>query len=113
MSDQDDLRRSLNVLLIEVGALKQRCEDSAAEKAKLTAEVARLEAALAWQPITTAPKDYEGPPILTWDGAEQHWTTRGFTAEGHRAGWFDERGWLIHPTHWMPLPSPPAQEREP
>lgn len=64
-----------------------------------------------WQPIETAPKDHEGEPILTWSG-EVHITTRGFTAALRRAGWFDERGFMIHPTHWQPmlkgpLPAPP------
>lgn len=60
-----------------------------------------------WQDIKTAPKDHEGPRILVFDG-EVHFATRGFTSELRRAGWFDERGWLIHPTHWMPLPEPPT-----
>ena len=64
-----------------------------------------------WRDIESAPKDHEGPPILTFDG-EVHLTTRGFTAQLRRAGWFDERGMMIHPTHWMPLPSVPASLSE-
>lgn len=65
-----------------------------------------------WQPICSAPKDHEGAPILTWDDGEVHLTTRGLTGIPRVAGWFDERGWLIHPTHWMPLPGNPRSKRE-
>ncbi|MFF9549350.1 MULTISPECIES: DUF551 domain-containing protein [Bacteria] len=56
-----------------------------------------------WQPIATAPKD--GGLILLWSGIVM------------RAGWWfeDDEAWRVGgdtilraPTHWMPLPSPPA-----
>jgi hypothetical protein len=56
-----------------------------------------------WQPITTAPKD---APILVYDpatGVEQaQW--------GEHWGVYEFRGWSgpLNPTHWMPLPEPPA-----
>lgn len=62
-----------------------------------------------WQPIETAPKD--GKPILGvvdgdvgeiswWNGTyKQHWI---FT--------FDDEYESVKPTHWMPLPQPPASK---
>jgi len=67
-----------------------------------------------WRPIETAPKD--GSTILlaerTWGGNlvvtpgrwfedEQGWWEHG----SHPTDYADQR--IDHPTHWMPLPSPP------
>lgn len=70
---------------------------------------------LTWQPIETAPKD--GTPVLLYRECAG-WSVRGW---GY---WVDVKGidgWvshgfgdppgnlgLGHPTHWMPLPEPPA-----
>lgn len=61
--------------------------------------IADLEAALAWRPINTAPKDigdipcigsprYDFPVMLRWNGDE----------------WRDWNSNVIHPTHWFKLP---------
>ena len=57
-----------------------------------------------WQPIETAPK--EETEILTFDALD---------ALIIICVWWDEMGWVDaqeflprQPTHWMPLPSPPA-----
>ncbi len=64
-----------------------------------------------WQGIESAPQDHEAEPIIVWaDGL--HLATRGFTAELRQPGWFDERGWKIHPTHWM-RPAAPGAARTP
>lgn len=63
----------------------------------------------AWQPIETAPRA-KGARLLVYDD-DVHMATRGQTAEMKRDGWFDERGWLIHPSHWMPLPPAPLTEK--
>lgn len=64
-----------------------------------------------WQPIETAPKD--GTVILA------------YVSGGHHAlvAWNDDwEDWLHLPwhesmpaviTHWMPLPAPPQEDREP
>lgn len=88
-----------------------------------------------WQPIETAPKD--GTAILIWqpDGAKNWYMPREslpdggiYTLEDERLLWFDDGryaigywrpwgGWgnrnssTVEPTHWMPLPTPPEQER--
>jgi hypothetical protein len=64
-----------------------------------------------WQPIETAPKD--GTRVLVAD-ANSPWPYG--TDEGpHLAAW-DGYCWCIQldgqsarPTHWMPLPAPPAK----
>lgn len=68
-----------------------------------------------WQPIETAPKDGT-PVLLLWFDAETG------AAPMHRVGFWHsrEQAWCdthrvlhnqhSHPTHWMPLPSPPTPE---
>jgi hypothetical protein len=84
---------------------QQRAEDARAIHERLWLA---YQGGSGWLPIETAPKDHEGPPILGWAGAV-HFIRRGFTAD-RSPGWFDVEGWLIHPTHWMPLPSAPTAE---
>jgi regulator of replication initiation timing len=47
MSEIQEFQHALLELTIEIGAVRQRCEDSAKEKENLRAQVARLTAALA------------------------------------------------------------------
>jgi len=78
---------------------------------KLEAELAALKAAQTWQPIESAPKD--GTRILTIDadfdsheGADVARYTGAFGG-----AWLDNSKHIpktIYPTHWMPLPTPPA-----
>ena len=80
---------------------------------------------MTWRPIETAPKDgteilvcggtfsddcdwsdtaypYSGYAIVQWDGQDN-----GHPWEGHPC--HDGDGYRNHaPTHWMPLPAPPA-----
>lgn len=64
-----------------------------------------------WQLIKTAPKD--GEHFLAWNG---HW--RG-VAQYWPPNYEDDPIWVDEtteyivppPTHWMPLPPPPAQEK--
>ncbi|NDB68765.1 MAG: hypothetical protein EB015_12325 [Methylocystaceae bacterium] len=58
-------------------------------------------ALLEWQPIETAPKD--GENVIVTDGDEVN------------VGWWEFYnpepewgGYILFPTHWMPLPPPPA-----
>ena len=61
-----------------------------------------------WQPIETAPKRGS---ILLWNGKE--------VGEGHPAWCGDGYEWAgeghacdPRPTHWMPLPAPPAGDEK-
>lgn len=59
--------------------------------------------AVQWQDIATAPKD--GRPILVFGG--RHTTVNMVAADG---AWWNLKGAPPSsiPTHWMPLPAPPA-----
>jgi hypothetical protein len=76
-----------------------------------------------WQPIATAPKD--GRPILIWDptqggpneSAGKTYDNRNY-AIGYWRVWQSGGKWMwgnrnssyyVEPTHWMPLPPPPAR----
>ena len=75
-----------------------------------------------WQPIETAPKDGTWVLLSGGDCGQEsddpscvsgQWTTylNGGQCEGHwQFAWFDGGyyGWYDDPTHWMPLPNPPA-----
>lgn len=59
-----------------------------------------------WQPIETAPED--GTPILAWSDEGVSYVCWGLNGiwtffQNHRGDKFHFR-----PTHWMPLPTPPA-----
>jgi hypothetical protein len=63
---------------------------------------------MTWQPIKTAPKD--GTEILAWARSDGFFVVFWYA---HRGVWL----WTAHeldgdeelnPTHWMPLPDPPA-----
>ena len=91
-----------------------------AENARLQAEVERLNElaqdpyrlSRGWQPMETAPKD--GTLVLCWDEFKEC----DFMWYGIIQQWNEPKdilGWMYvatntecHPTHWMPLPKPPA-----
>lgn len=85
-----------------------------------------------WRPIETAPRDgthvlvyYEFATVpiahvAFWD-ADEHdlWQSNGFSHKAEQVGWWSyvENSVSAHkleghntPTHWMPLPAPPASE---
>lgn len=89
------------------------------------AGVVYVETGAAWRPIATAPKD--GTEIIGYRADHGVFTLRWADADefaAHSAGgdplgrceefsywWHDRWGWLegeLQPTHWMPLPAPPA-----
>jgi len=58
-----------------------------------------------WQSIDTAPKD--GTPILVSNGdscAAVYWWPQVWMGTVHNG--------MRDPTHWMPLPKPPAKEAD-
>ena len=72
-----------------------------------TAAIAAYEAAQ-WQPIETAPTD--GTPILAYEPGEVPCVVQALRYQGHliwQACCYDMAG-LNKPTHWRPLPPPPA-----
>ena len=60
-----------------------------------------------WQPIETAPKD--GTSILAIDEDGFYFVVEyAGVLEPYGHQWTDG-GTLLEPTHWMPLPAPPAE----
>ncbi len=64
-----------------------------------------------WQPIGSAPKD--GTQFFAW--MPTYYQGKGGFAlclwlEGE---WYDNKAWVIKPTHWQPLPLPPGEEPDP
>lgn len=62
-----------------------------------------------WKPIETAPKD--GSAVLLWADVKT-WTGEEVPVTGWftigSCKWVSHGDWL-KPTHWMPLPAPPAK----
>lgn len=59
---------------------------------------------MAWQDISTAPKDGTTIDVVGDEGVERVWWS-------DLGCWMDLTGTYAvneYPTHWMPLPSPPA-----
>lgn len=83
--------------------------EAAAEIASLRAQLEDARRADEWQDISTAPKD--GTELLL---AHSEAVFSGWWHDGGSAGWTDgstnhyDDYCLLHPTHWRPLPAPPA-----
>jgi hypothetical protein len=93
----------------------ERCAQLAAANAR----IAELEAAMQWRDISTAPKDGtpylscttgDPEPVITWWGEVASCTSE--TKEGFCTmnNYYANFGHCRNPTHWLPLPTPPAQE---
>jgi hypothetical protein len=66
----------------------------------------------AWQDISTAPKKDGFRAVLAWAGSD-NWVVTGFWSLGYHGLWCDEAtedDFVPQPTHWMPIPQPPAHE---
>ena len=82
------------------------------EEYQRLAQVA-LDAAYAWQPIETAPKDgtpifalcfEDYPQVVVWDQEID------YGDEGVRQIWRSQLEGFVIPTYWMPLPPAPEEE---
>lgn len=97
MSDKSDLLAELVVADVTI-------REQAEEIERLRKEVAKLQKLTGWQPIETATINR---PAIFYHPAE----TGRPLSEWIRVGYFsDTRN--RKPTHWMPLPKPPAVEGE-
>ncbi len=97
MSDKSDLLADLVVADVTI-------REQAEEIERLRKEVAEMQKLTGWQPIETATINR---PAIFYHPAE----TGRPLSEWIRVGYFsDTRN--RKPTHWMPLPKPPAVEGE-
>lgn len=64
----------------------------------------------AWKPIETAPKDWSSMILYASDERLDSEVIEGYFScfDGGRGEWVSRCGTTVHPTHWMPLPEPPA-----
>lgn len=69
---------------------------------------------MGWQPIETAPLNYEvvllyqpsGPGMAEAVGQGHR---RDLREHAHDKWVFQATGWICEPTHWMPMPLPPSR----
>jgi hypothetical protein len=64
-----------------------------------------------WQPIETAPKDDDACILVTYCLHDDVWAYEivSYAYEDARGHWWQNiEVEAIQPTHWMPLPEPPA-----
>lgn len=63
-----------------------------------------------WRDMDSAPKDGTRVLISGWTGrGDQRWVTAAMFSAERDYWWSDHESWRMHPpTHWMPLPAPPA-----
>jgi hypothetical protein len=104
---------------LDQGAALRAERDAAikrAEEAEVALATVQGEGVAAWRPIATAPKD--GARVLLWYAPTR--IDKGEAVEGFWDALFDGQwmtsrgasfidGRLRQPTHWMPLPSGPAE----
>ena len=101
------------------------CSAAAAEITRLRKERDEARAAMAWQPIDTAPKD--GTHVFLYVPGDSlyptvgHYDTREYFLKEYGDADYMDEGWrwsygypadfhedVLEPTHWMPLPKPEA-----
>ncbi len=102
---RQQLQEVLAVAKQDNANLQLMIEQVQLHKDELAAARARL-AVPAWQPIETAPKD--GSQVLVWDDGAMF--ISWWNEEEH--AWIDNGPVQPPPTHWMPLPPPPAAQGE-
>jgi hypothetical protein len=97
--------------------LKHRTEGMAHGARLAASKIRALEPAsgefvVGWRDIRSAPKD--GTPFLAWEGEERGpfkcWMHQGFSTDEYY--WMDHQDSEPDPTHWMPLPEPPAMMKD-
>lgn len=95
---------------------------------ELNEEVAALRARMEWRLIETAPKDgtriqlacgelvtsgrWDAEFDCIWNDPRKAPIPIGAWTDGTVADWGMEKNIELHPTHWQPLPTPPAPEGE-
>ena len=75
--------------------------------ANLLKENEQLKEAHTWQPIETAPREWDFIEVLLADG-KQHREVGYYSMKHGR--WSCED--TFTPTHWMPVPKPPSEDME-
>lgn len=96
-------------VLTPYGVERMHLNDAADEIERLQAEIERLRIVIAdtvaWQLIDTASKD-DGVAVLLWDGRD---VFTGYWEASCDFWAVSDGGCAIPvPTHWMPMPKPPA-----
>ena len=111
-----DLIDALTALKAELREICAAIDDPVGDLTLTAVEcIKKLKEENEWRPIETAPKDefvlLAGPSGYTT--IETVFTTGRMCSDYHAGRWIDHANddltdWGFNPTHWMPLPKPPA-----
>ena len=115
----NELRSQVSSLKTELREICTALDDAACDLVPTAVEcIKKLKTENEWQPIETAPKDefvlLAGPSGYTT--IETVFTTGRMCSNYHTGRWIDHANddlmdWGFSPTHWMPLPKPPAMAK--
>lgn len=120
-TSRDNQRRAAAAKTVEQRLAEWRVDDAAGYDALIGLmgaaedELARLRALVAdWQPIATAPREPRTAAILAGSNGigearlvDDYWWWAGYAPD--EVGTYGDPQRVVAPTHWQPLPAPPAR----
>lgn len=97
--------------------LKLQQQEDSENTDRLAIELERAEAELAtlrrekeWRPISTHSGDTEHS-VIGWEPCIDEPMEMALVKSAFGASWYLRSGTIVYPTHWLPLPAPPASEK--
>lgn len=103
-----DLINRLHTAAPKTFPLGALCHEAAAEIASLRSQLDEARRADEWQDISTAPKDWSDVLLFDREYENDHRMVFEGYYDAEENLWRDSHGICVFPTHWRPLPAPPA-----